>query len=63
MEQTDSCQREGGGWVKEGEGISQRHACITHRHRQLCGDGQREGGYGMDGGMQRGREKRGWGHV
>ena len=30
-------------WMKEGEGISQKHTCMTHRHRQQCGDGQREG--------------------
>ena len=28
------------------------HICITCRHRQECGDGQREGGPGIDGGRQ-----------
>ena len=46
MEQTDSCQR-GGGWkgLDERKKISAKeHIFITHRHRQQCGDGQREGG-------------------
>ena len=29
---------------------------ITCRHRQQCGDGQREGGAGLGGGGQRGRK-------
>ena len=35
------------------EGIRQR-TCMTHRHRQQCGDGQREVGEGMGGVGQRG---------
>ena len=26
------------------KGLAKEHICITHRHRQQCGDGQREGG-------------------
>ena len=45
MEQTDSCQRERmGGWMKEGEGISQRTCVHNLQKRQQCGDGQKEGG-------------------
>ena len=25
------------------KGLDKEHVCITHRHRQQCGDGQREG--------------------
>ena len=46
MEQTDNSQRGGRNWIKEREGTSQRtYIHITHRHRQQCGDGQREGGH------------------
>ena len=48
MEQTDSCQREGerGSWMKERKESAKEHKGITHGHRQLCGDGQREGEFG-----------------
>ena len=29
---------------KERKGLAKEHICITHRHRQQCGDGQREEG-------------------
>ena len=39
-----------GDWMKEAEWIS-----MTHRHRQQCGDGQREGRWGLaEGGPIRG---------
>ena len=38
--------REGEDWMKEGEALAKEHICITHRHRQWCGDGQREGEWG-----------------
>ena len=25
------------------KGVAKDHICVTHRHRQQCGDGQREG--------------------
>lgn len=55
MEQTHSCQRGGGlrDWRKEGEEINQRNIYMTHRHRQQCSEGQREGGAGVSGGGQR----------
>ena len=36
-----------GDWIKEGEEISQRAYGINYRHRQQCGDGQREMGLGL----------------
>ena len=44
MEQTDSCQRRGvweTGWKKL-KGLTKTHAYRTHRHRERCGDSQRE---------------------
>ena len=29
------------------KGLAKEHKCITHGHRQQCGDGQREGGAGL----------------
>ena len=41
------------------KGLAKAHVCVTHRHRQQCGDGQREGGMvGLGGGEPR----MGWGH-
>ena len=31
-----------GRWLKEAEGINQKYMYITYRHRQQCGDSQRE---------------------
>ena len=39
-------------WTKEGKGLAREHIRITHRHRQQCGDSQREGGQGMGAGGQ-----------
>ena len=36
------------------EGNRQWACCVNHRHRQQCGDGQREGGAGAAGGKGRG---------
>ena len=40
--------------MKEGEGLAKEYTCLTHRHRQLCGDSQREKGAGIGGGRQTG---------
>lgn len=60
MEQNDSCQREEGHWVKEGEGISHNiHAWHTDT-MPVC-DGQRVGEWGLSGGgLRRGG---GWEHL
>ena len=62
MEQTDRCQR----GVGRGEwmGVAKEQAHITHRHRQQCGDSQREGGVG-DGWRwaKAGVGLGGWGHL
>ena len=39
----------GGDWM-EGEGLASEHACMTHGHRQQCGDGQRESGRWVEAG-------------
>ena len=47
MEHTDSCQSRGGTGWKRVRGLAKEHTstCLTHRHRQQCGDSQRgEGG-------------------
>ena len=31
-----------GGWVKKVKDLDTEHICITYRHRQQCGDGQRD---------------------
>ena len=33
---------------------AKEHRCITHRHRQQCGDGRREEGWGLGGSRQEG---------
>ena len=38
---------------KNVEGLAKEHICKTHRHRQLCGDGQARGKGGLGGGKQR----------
>ena len=38
--------RQGGDWMKEGEGTSQKHVYVADRHSKQCGDGQRERGAG-----------------
>ena len=44
MEQLTAVEEGGrGDWMKEGEGSAKEHICITHRHRQQCDDGLREG--------------------
>ena len=46
-----------GGWgrrLDEKKGLAREHTYITHSRRQQCGDGQREGGWGLGGGRQRG---------
>ena len=45
---------------KERKGLAKEHICITHRHRQQYGDGQREEGWGLGRGGQR-EEK--WGPL
>ena len=42
MEQTYSCKREEQNECKKGKGLATERICVTHRHRQQCGDGQRE---------------------
>ena len=51
MKQNDSRQRGArrGDWMKEVKGLAKEHICTTHRHRQQCGDGQKEGGAGLGG--------------
>ena len=54
QKQTDNSERGGGRW-KLGERwwrLDKGHICMTHRHKQHCEDGLREGGLG--GGVQRG---------
>ena len=46
----------GTGWKNE-KGLAKDHICTTHRHRQQCGDSQREGGQGLGKGEQRGRQR------
>ena len=38
------------GWMMKGEGTAREHICMTHGRRQQCGDGLREGGWGLRGG-------------
>ena len=33
--------------------LAKDHICMTHGHRQQCGNSQREGGQGLGGGGQR----------
>ena len=40
MEQTDRCQSGEGGGLEEIKQRTYMHVCITHGHRQLCGQGQ-----------------------
>ena len=43
------------------KGLAEEHTCITHRHRQECGDWpEGRGQQGLDGGGQMGVE---WGHL
>ena len=56
MEQTDSCQKEGGRkWGQEGEELVKEQMCVAPGHRHQCHDSQREreaelGGDGQSGG-------------
>lgn len=43
--------------MKEGEEISKEHACITHGHRQQCGDEWPEGEQAWGPGGDRQRER------
>ena len=46
---------EGTRWKKL-EGLAKGHTCVTCRHGQQCGEGQREGGQGLvEGGRGGGR--------
>ena len=35
------------------KGLTKEHVCMTHRHRQQCGGGQREGGGAKSGEKER----------
>ena len=37
------------------KGLDKEHVCLTHRHRQQCGDGQREGAGVWKRGAKRGK--------
>ena len=43
-----------GHWMKEVKRLAKQHICMTHRHRQQCGDGQRAGGGGQRQGVGNG---------
>ena len=40
---------------KNVKGLVKEHICVTHRHRQQCGEGQGEGGCGLGRDRQSGR--------
>ena len=54
MEQTDSYHRGGRTGWKKVKGLAKENICITHRYRQQCSDGQKDGGAGTGGGGQGG---------
>ena len=59
VEQCKWVGRGGSGWEKM-KGLDKEHVCLTHRHRQQCGDGQRDRGRGSGRKEQRGTM---WGYL
>ena len=62
MKQTDRCQRgeRGGTRWKKVKGWAKEPKCMTHRYRQQCADGQREGGKKVGGKVSKGGRE--WGY-